>query len=89
MALQVIAADGSPVVKASAPPAPAQALRGRIMLKTNCHQMSPARPLRYPLPAPEPALADKGPKFEPYCSAAALAGTVRLPIAARRFDHKR
>jgi hypothetical protein len=59
------------------------------MHKTSCHEMSPKRPQRYPLPAPEPALADKGPKFEPYCSAAALAGIVRLPVTARRFDHKR
>lgn len=61
------------------------------MQKTSCHEMSPTRPPRYPLPAPEPepALAEKGPKFEPYCSAAALAGIVRPPIAARRFDHKR
>jgi len=59
------------------------------MHKTSCHEISPKRPHRYPLPASEQASADKGPKFEPYCSAAALAGTVRLPLPARRFDHKR
>jgi hypothetical protein len=59
------------------------------MHKTSCHEMSPQRPPRHPLPAPEPAPADKGPKFEPYCSAAALAGIVRPPATARRFDQKR
>jgi hypothetical protein len=51
--------------------------------------MSPSLPPRCPLPSPEPGLADKGPKFEPYCSAAALAGIVRPPATARRFDQKR
>jgi hypothetical protein len=59
------------------------------MQKSSCHEMSAKRPQHCPLPAPEPAAADKGPKFEPYCSAAALAGTVRRPVTARRFDHKR